>query len=38
MSVSILLKRIRDAGDENGSSEPVGHQEMHDRLAATIFR
>ncbi len=37
-SVSILLKRIRDAGEENGSSDPVGHQEMRDRLATTIFR
>jgi hypothetical protein len=35
-SVSILLKRIRDAGEENGSSDPVGQQEMRDRLAATI--
>jgi hypothetical protein len=38
VSVSILLKRIRDAGEENGSSDPVGHQEMRDRLAATIVR
>ena len=37
-SVSILLKRIRDAGEENGSSDPIGHQEMRDRLAATIVR
>ena len=38
VSVSILLKRIRDAGEENGSSDPIGHQEMRDRLAATIVR
>ena len=31
-------KRIRDAGEENGSSDPIGHQEMRDRLAATIVR
>jgi hypothetical protein len=37
-SVSFLLKRIRDAGEENGSSDPFGHQEMRDRLAATIVR
>jgi hypothetical protein len=36
--VSLLLKRIRDAGQENGSSDPVGHQEMRDRLAATMVR
>jgi hypothetical protein len=38
LDVSILLKRIRDAGDENGSADPIGHQEMRDRLAATIVR
>jgi hypothetical protein len=29
---------IRDAGEENGSEDLVGHQEMRDRLAATIVR
>ncbi len=38
VSVSILLKRIRDAGEENGSSDPIGHREMRDRLAASIVR
>jgi hypothetical protein len=36
--VSILLKRMRDAGVENGAPYPIGQREMRDRLAAIIAR
>jgi hypothetical protein len=37
VSVSILLKRIRDAGEENGSSDPVGHQEKRDHYCPLLM-
>ena len=36
--VDILIRRIRDAGVDNGVSVPVGAQEIRDALAVTLAR